>query len=255
MRKRFVIADIHGSHKALVQCLERSGFNKEEDELIQLGDVADGWPEVYECVEELLSIKNLIAITGNHDQWFSEWLVYGSHPSKWLQGGQGTLESYCKNTGSLMEGSTHTGYKTSLCNAVIPQSHKDFWFNQVSHYTDYENRFFVHGGFQRTQFIDYLDVVAPHDFWWDRKLWMQARSCSGEDRLKTANECKEIFIGHTATERDYPDLKPVFKGGVWNLDNGCGWSGKLTIMNIDTKEYFQSDKVDTLYPNHHGRNG
>jgi serine/threonine protein phosphatase 1 len=54
--KTFVIGDIHGNYRALLQCLERSGFNKEIDTLIQLGDVADGWSETAECVEELLRI-------------------------------------------------------------------------------------------------------------------------------------------------------------------------------------------------------
>lgn len=55
--RTFAMGDIHGAHKALVQCLERCNFNNEIDTLIQLGDVADGWSETYECVEELLKIK------------------------------------------------------------------------------------------------------------------------------------------------------------------------------------------------------
>ena len=58
--KTFVIGDIHGSNKALEQCLERSKFDKEKDQLISLGDIADGWSETSECVDTLLSIKNLI---------------------------------------------------------------------------------------------------------------------------------------------------------------------------------------------------
>jgi len=37
------------------------------------------------------------------------------------------------------------------------------------------------------------------------------------------------------------------------MDTGAGWNGRLTIMNTDTKEYFQSDKVNDLYPNERGR--
>jgi serine/threonine protein phosphatase 1 len=36
---------------------------------------------------------------------------------------------------------------------------------------------------------------------------------------------------------------------VWNIDTGAGWSGKLTIMNVDTKEYWQSDLISELYKN------
>ena len=28
---------------------------------------------------------------------------------------------------------------------------------------------------------------------------------------------------------------------VWNLDTGAGYGYKLTIMDIDTKQYWQSD--------------
>ena len=37
--KTFVIGDIHGAYKALLQCFERSGFDYEKDHLIVLGDV------------------------------------------------------------------------------------------------------------------------------------------------------------------------------------------------------------------------
>jgi len=43
-------------------------------------------------------------------------------------------------------------------------------------------------------------------------------------------------------------LPPGQSRGVWNLDTGAGMSGKLTVMDIDTKEYWQSDLVTELYP-------
>ena len=40
---------------------------------------------------------------------------------------------------------------------------------------------------------------------------------------------------------------------VWDLDTGGGWGGKLTIMDIDSHEYWQSDLVPDLYPHIQGR--
>jgi serine/threonine protein phosphatase 1 len=40
---------------------------------------------------------------------------------------------------------------------------------------------------------------------------------------------------------------------VWFMDTGAGWSGKLSMMNIDTKEIFMSDPVPELYPGVKGR--
>ena len=47
--KTFVVGDIHGGYKSLMQVLGRAKFDYEKDTLICLGDVADGWPEVDEC--------------------------------------------------------------------------------------------------------------------------------------------------------------------------------------------------------------
>ena len=78
--KTFVIGDIHGNYRGLMQCLERSNFDYDKDTLISLGDVVDGHSESYEVVEELLKIKNLIAIKGNDSYGF----IFGSFVKKLL---------------------------------------------------------------------------------------------------------------------------------------------------------------------------
>ena len=88
--RTFVIGDIHGAFKALRQCLERSQFDYRKDKLIVLGDVVDRHDEVNECVEELLKIRNLIALRGNHDDWFDEFCQTGRHPEDWMYGGLAT---------------------------------------------------------------------------------------------------------------------------------------------------------------------
>ena len=93
--KTFVIGDIHGTHKALVQCLKRSGFDRARDRLIVLGDVCDGYPDVKQCFDELLKVKNLDLILGNHDFWAREWATRGIKEDVWLtQGGDNTVASY-----------------------------------------------------------------------------------------------------------------------------------------------------------------
>ena len=63
----------------------------------------------------------------------------------------------------------------------------------------------------------------------------------------------EIFIGHTPTTR-INKTTPVNKANVWNLDTGAAFKGPLTVMDVHTKEYWQSDPLPTLYPNENGRN-
>ncbi|MFD2537934.1 metallophosphoesterase [Sphingobacterium chuzhouense] len=68
--RTLVMGDLHGSHLALKQCLERCGFDHGNDTLIQLGDVADGRDGVYQCVEELLEIENLMQSLGTMTSGF-----------------------------------------------------------------------------------------------------------------------------------------------------------------------------------------
>ena len=41
--------------------------------------------------------------------------------------------------------------------------------------------------------------------------------------------------------------QPMHAANVWNLDTGAGHDGKLTIMDVDTKQFWQSDAVTALY--------
>src|SRR5687767_7349693 len=71
---KYVVGDIHGNYKALLQVLECSNFDYENDLLICLGDVADGFSEVPECIELLMKIKYLVWCLGNHDEWLRNWM-------------------------------------------------------------------------------------------------------------------------------------------------------------------------------------
>jgi serine/threonine protein phosphatase 1 len=250
--KRFVIGDIHGANKALVQCLERSGFNKSEDQLIVLGDICDGWDEVYECVETLLTIKNRIDILGNHDDWFRFWLNTGTHPFYWTQGGVGTAKSYLRQIdkdGLIVRSGGRGGYLVALNPDDVPPTHWKFFHHMNLYYHDQErNDFFVHAGFDRHSPVVEQRRYNAEVFLWDRKLWAAALSCHNV-KLTTADGFRRIFIGHTScySHKRRRGL-PVASGGVINLDTGAGWEGKLTIMQIDTLRYWQSDLVTELYP-------
>lgn len=255
MGKIFCIGDLHGAHRALLQCLERSGFNNETDTLISLGDIVDGWSQSFECVEELLKIKNLVAIRGNHDQWFNEFISKDYRNPEWMtQGGESTLRSYMRQKGWGWDMIYQFKPKH------IPESHRQFFFQQELYHIDEDHRLFVHGGYNRHAPIEetYFNV-----FYWDRDMWSSALSfqsmvkggASGKvNKWKNKDDFKNIFIGHTATTNWDID-KPMLGGGgvVYNLDTGSGWAGYLTIMDVDTKRFWQSDKVAELYPDETGR--
>lgn len=251
------MGDIHGGYKALMQCLERSKFDYEKDILIQLGDITDGWSEVYETVEELLKIKNLITIRGNHDDWFVQWLNKGIHPQIWDQGGYGTLLSYCRNLDKKLQ-EIPGGYTTNLIPEDIPESHIKFFKDQENYYT-LNNNLFVHGGFNRHFDIDDEMFNSKNVLIWDRDLWKSAlgfkammRGVQKYHQFKNVNKFDTIFIGHSSTVMWGEEI-PMKAANIWNLDTGAGFNGKLTIMDVETKEYWQSDKVKKLYKDEKGR--
>lgn len=244
-RRTLIMGDVHGAYQAMKQCLERSQFDYHNDRLVQLGDVADGYPQVYECVEELLKIKHLVAIRGNHDEWFHDFIQTDLHPYFWNLGGKGTLVSYLDHAGKsgrfFQKGS---GYKTALEASDIPDTHKAFFLNQTLYYIDHENRCFVHAGFKRDQPFDNQQASV---YYFDRNLWADAIEAhrTGAAFPMEAN-FHEIFIGHTATTKLGTE-KPVNLFNIWNIDTGAGASGRVTIMDVGTKEYWQSDVTRELY--------
>jgi len=225
MGKTFVMGDMHGAYRALRQCLDRSAFNYEEDHLICLGDVCDGWPETRACVEELLRIKHLTLILGNHDFWTRQWMVTGEIDDVWYgQGGLATLQSY---------------------DAGVPETHYAFFRQAVPYYL-HNNRLFVHAGIDTTLPLHFQDNDI---FLWDRSLARKALDLFVDGNFRAMTSFDEVYIGHTVTGYSFP----VRGGEVWLMDTGAGWGGVLSMMDIETKEVFTSDAVPGLYPGVVGR--
>ena len=245
-QRRFVIGDIHGAYKALIQVLEASKFDYKKDLLISLGDVADGWSQVPECFEELLKIKNLIYIMGNHDNWLYQWFKFGSSPYIWTaQGGQATINAYLRH---YVEDSERNGVE-------MAHRHEEL-LSKALYYYELDRMLFVHGGYDWHYSIkDQL----PGDLMWDRHLyetaimWHKYNLIHPKEKQNIVEEYEKIFIGHTTTSYTDKEMKPVKVTNVINLDQGAGWEGKLTLMDIDTEKYWQSDLVYSLYPKEKGR--
>jgi len=261
--RTLVVGDIHGSHKGLVQAMQRCKFDNDKDQLISLGDIADGWPETPQCVDELLKIKNLIAIKGNHDDWTLNWMNTANADHHWMNsGGKATKDAYDQ---------------AQMYNEHDREAHHKFFKYQHDFYIDDENRAFVHGGFTSRKGIGHDPYRS--NYYWDRDMWqlaMYGDRKSAEEMegihmfAKRFLNHKEVYIGHTTTtnynakgnmkESKDPNQKlngpitvPMNRCNVWNMDTGGGFHGKVTIMDIDTKEYWQSDLCKELYPEHAGR--
>jgi serine/threonine protein phosphatase 1 len=130
------------------------------------------------------------------------------------------------------------GYKTSLNAVDIPDSHKNFFKSQKLYYVDDENRCFVHAGFDQTK---PFYGQEKENYYFDRNLWINALNVK-KKVLPTVPLTKfcQIFIGHSATTR-WNKTVPMSALEITNIDTGASHKGKLTIMDIESKKFWQSD--------------
>ena len=240
--RTLVIGDIHGGLKGFLQLLERIKITS-EDKLFFVGDYVDGWSESAQVIDFLINLSETntcVFIKGNHDVWCEQWLASGIINDIWFRhGGKETIESY---DGFLKEQKL---------------KHLDFFEAMPLYHIDSENRLFVHAGFTSMHGVEReYDRVS---LYFDRTLWEMALTM--DKRIDKNSEIypnrlkhySEIYIGHTPTINFNQD-KPMNAVNVWNVDTGAAFTGKLSAIDIETKEIFQSDILKDLYPNEIGRN-
>lgn len=241
-QRTLVIGDIHGGYKALTQVLEFAKVTT-DDRLIFLGDYVDGWSESSHVIDLLIHLnekQSCLFIKGNHDDLFLKWLQDKTDNPLWIQhGGQATIDNY------------------NQVDKKTVQKHLNFLQSLKNYHVDAKNRLFVHAGFTSLHGPEKEYNNIP--FYWDRTLWETAvcldtslplDSPKYPQRLKLFNE---IYIGHTPTLRIGVQT-PVQAANVWNMDTGAAFTGSLTLMDINTKEFWQSDPLPQLYPTEKGRN-
>ncbi|BAO76051.1 metallophosphoesterase family protein [Winogradskyella sp. PG-2] len=240
--RTIAIGDIHGGLKSLIQLLKRVKLDS-NDKLIFVGDYVDGWSESAQVIHfliELVKTNDCIFIKGNHDIWCEQWLASGIINDIWyMHGGKETIESY-------------SGFSKEQ-----KSKHLDFFEAMPLYHIDSEKRLFIHAGFTSMHGVEReYDKVA---FYFDRTLWEMALTMDKrieKDSKIYPNRLKhysEIYIGHTPTI-NFGENQPMNAVNVWNIDTGAAFTGKLSAIDIETKEIFQSDTLKELYPDEKGRN-
>ena len=226
--RTLVVGDIHGNFVALEQALGRASFNPQEDKLVSLGDVYDGHSESARCVEYLRSLPNFVWCLGNHDyaaRWWlrGEWKSADPEGAWSLEGLKTVIDSYRDDNGGL--------------DRELMRRHLEFLDTAVPYYIDEADRLYLHAGIdwrfsinEQPKFFIYFVDRLTYSFY-----------SVVHEKEGTRFPYKDVFIGHTKTIKDYPDAKPVRRANLWNLDTGAGTKGKLTVMDADTYEYWQSD--------------
>lgn len=240
--RTLVFGDIHGALRALKEVLEKTD-PAPENLLVFLGDYVDGWSDAAETLDFLMELKKerkCLFLRGNHDQLCLQWLTSAVENPLWLQ------------AGGLMTQQSYKGVGTAT-----REQHIRFLESLEDYHLDGDNRLYVHAGFTNPKGVRH--EYFPKNFYWDRTLWEMALSLdpglSVEDRFYPARlkQYKEIFIGHTALTKIGITI-PHKAGNVWNIDTGAAHRGPLSVLEVQTKKFWQSAPVYQLYPGEIGRN-
>jgi serine/threonine protein phosphatase 1 len=230
------VGDIHGNYKALLQAIDRSPFNPQEDRLITIGDYLDGgWHiEIIPIIEYLNLLPNWIGLIGNHDSWMYD-AIHNS--------------AMTANKNWLLHGAKQTLHNLGIQYVVFdeliylrnypPTIVSDFLESLSLYFIDDDDHVFLHGGWNNPeQRLEESETVLGdrlHELYWDRNLWRDALAREFFPHNK-------VFIGHTSAMTN-----PEKRGNIWNLDSAATHGGPITIMDADTEEYWQSDPTSVLY--------
>lgn len=235
MGRTLVLGDVHGAKRALDQVLERCQFDNENDRIIFLGDWCDGWPESKEVAQTLVGIRDIVLIEGNHDTWAFDWARTGLTEHLWyIQGGKETKESFDNKA---------------------PEWLSEFADRFVKIHVE-DGRCYVHGGIPMPRWRSTVGEIiwgtTLNSLSWDRSLFEEAMGKFVlADTEPIVDAFEEVYVGHTTTGG--VALAPCRGGNVWMMDQGAGWGGVLSIMDVETKDYWTSDIVSKLYPDVKGR--
>ncbi len=218
--KTFVIGDIHGEYLKLEAVLKLANVDFEKDTVIQLGDIVDRGSEPFKCIDLLLKIDNLICIRGNHDEIFKNYILTGNNLFNGGHGSNITINKWLQ-----LDREEQSLYEEFFC------------LKQKKYYLDKNNNLFIHAGLNPELL---LEEQIENTCYWDRKLIYQAQS-ENKTNLEFKQIFNKIYIGHTPTQV-FGQTKPLFLANdqIVAIDTGSGKGGLLTILDIDTNQFWQA---------------
>lgn len=220
----FAIGDIHGCAEELKALLRKLPLDRNST-LLFLGDYVDRGPDakgVIETILDLGEIYNVIALRGNHEWLFTNYLANPSDAQ--------TASNFILNGGS----STLVSYSSDGISFKIPSSHREFLSNLRLFHTTHSH-FYVHAGvppgfdFSHTE---NLDEKTSHQLMWIRGAFLDSKAAWP----------KTVVHGHTPVKvvENLPNRI--------NLDTGCVFGGRLTAMNMSTGEIYDVPRDEAATP-------
>lgn len=203
-RRIFVVGDIHGCYKKLMDALERVQFERAVDLLVSVGDLADRGPQNIECYE-LINANWFRAVRGNHEQMAIEVLA-GGEADTWMANGGRWFFLLDDSKRSQVEELIKRAEQLPLVLEITTERGK-----YVIAHADYPSDEYVYGR-----------PISEHLVLWNRKRLNAAMK--GESEEITGAD--KFIFGHT------PLVKPLLFKNQLYIDTGAVFGNTLTLIQI-----------------------
>ena len=217
----YAIGDVHGRLDLLEEMHARIEAELAEDppldwRVIHLGDYVDRGPDSKGVLDRLIEAtsrdQRMIALAGNHDTGFLDFLAYPTPDGLFANnGGENTALSYGVSLDFDEPGELARGH--ALLKRAVPESHIAFLRNLATSVA-FGDFFFCHAGIRPGVPLERQD---PRDLLWIR----------GEFLNYPGLYTKVIVHGHT------PHAEPEVLANRVNVDTVACRSGVLTALVID----------------------
>ena len=230
MKKLFVVSDVHGHYTILRNALDRSGFDKENENHVLLccGDYFDRGNENVEVLNFFEGLERKILLRGNHEDMLLKLLTTGKiHPHQFINGTRQTLDNFFGDY-SIDSSELRVDFGG---NTDAIQKLRRFIETTVDYY-ETKDYVFVHGWLPKPDLKN-----ATAEDWIKARCDSWLRNYNGERPLAD----KTLICGHVPTFcAEHLNITPATEGdtafygnGLIALDAGTADSGKINVLVLE----------------------
>lgn len=242
--RNLIIGDIHATYDKMRSAFDNAGFNPQTDNLYSTGDLCDRGEKPIETLGYLMTLPRFFPVAGNHDFWLYD-AIRSKRPDPWW--------------------TDHNGGDTTW--AALDNQTPEFiaelktWLGAFPLVRFLDRYIIVHAGpflFQEDDLrsccgLDIESTWRPQDRYggismdpraeilcWDREYIYEAlgiREKWKRCEIEPVSTDRTIICGHTP-------LRNVIRSDRFHLTGidtgGFTQDGRITVMDLDTNEFFQS---------------
>ncbi|PLR99507.1 metallophosphoesterase family protein [Bacillus sp. T33-2] len=237
MKRILAISDIHGCYDEFKKLLELVDYKLSSDQLILVGDYVDRGMKSKDVLYKVIELVNngAIALRGNHDEMFLDWLTsddYISAVNFFRNGGFSTVTSYVGYNWF------DEGYDEVLMGKAKQFILKNYsehvsFLSNLPYYHETEHYIFVHAGIN--PYLRDWKYTENNDFIWIRDQFLH----------NDHNHKQTIIHGHTPATYLHKKHDIYFGNKKIGIDGACAYGGQLNCLEIKDGEFkqFQVSKM------------